>query len=252
MNSRISVILADPNEDYRRVLQQTMQRSGEFSVVGSSGNGTEVWELVKRRAPQLVVMDMVLPGLSGLELLDQFSAMPRRPKAIMVSAFCQKQAVSRSLELGASAFISKPCETRTVLSQMRRVIRQSDPGGTESAAIESHIASILHDLGIPSSVKGYVYLREAIAMIRKNMSMINAVTKRVYPEIAARHGATPSSVERAICHAIEVAWDRGNSSTQQELFGCTVSGARGKPTNREFIALVADWGNLEYKFRAVK
>lgn len=136
MNSRISVILADSNEDYRRVLQQTMQRSGEFSVVGSSGNGTEVWELVKRRAPQLVVMDMVLPGLSGLELLDQFSAMPRRPKAIMVSAFCQKQAVSRSLELGASAFISKPCETRTVLSQMRRVIRQSDPGGTESAAIE--------------------------------------------------------------------------------------------------------------------
>ena len=124
MNSRISVILADSNEDYRRVLQQTMQRSGEFSVVGSSGNGTEVWELVKRRAPQLVVMDMVLPGLSGLELLDQFSAMPRRPKAIMVSAFCQKQAVSRSLELGASAFISKPCETRTVLSQMRRASRR--------------------------------------------------------------------------------------------------------------------------------
>lgn len=240
MNSRISVILADSNEDYRRVLQQTMQRSGEFSVVGSSGNGTEVWELVKRRAPQLVVMDMVLPGLSGLELLYQFSAMPRRPKAIMVSAFCQKQAVSRSLELGASAFISKPCETRTVLSQMRRVIRQSDPGGTESAAIESHIASILHDLGIPSSVKGYVYLREAIAMIRKNMSMITAVTKRVYPEIAARHGATPSSVERAICHAIEVAWDRGDVDVLNSYFGYTIHNTRGKPTNSEFVAMISD------------
>lgn len=235
---RRSVLLADANEEFRKLLQNAIESTGEFVVVGSAGDGVEALRLLEEKAPDLVLADVVLPGLDGFGLLRR-GAKAGGPEFIMISAFCSDRAADEAMRLGAAYFLPKPCETESLLERMRTVI-QAPEQSTQPAELKDMVTSIIHEIGVPAHIKGYQYLREAIMIAVDDMDVINAVTKVLYPEVARRFATTPSRVERAIRHAIEVAWDRGDLETLQRFFGYTVNSTKGKPTNSEFIAMIAD------------
>ena len=244
-----TVLLADANEEFRRMLREEIEKTEEFRVVGSTGDGAEVLELVRRDQPDLLVMDLVLPGMDGFRVMKELELREAQaPKVILVTACCSDQSVADAMALGASYFCPKPCQTEALLDRMQAVFSQ-----TETAPVSHHgelknmVTAIIHEIGVPAHIKGYQYLREAIMIAVDDMEVINAVTKVLYPEVAKRFATTPSRVERAIRHAIEVAWDRGDLETLQRFFGYTVSNTKGKPTNSEFIAMIADRLVLEQK-----
>ncbi|MDY3984026.1 sporulation transcription factor Spo0A [Dysosmobacter sp.] len=249
MDNRRTVLLADANEEFRGMLRDAIEKTEEFTVVGSAGDGTEAAQLIGRYHPELAVMDVVLPGLDGLGVLKQLKSRGDATKVIMLSAFCSDQVVAEAMELGACYFLPKPFETEALLDRMRSVFGQTAAPESGSGALKNMVTSIIHEIGVPAHIKGYQYLREAIIIAVNDMDVINAVTKVLYPEVAKRFGTTPSRVERAIRHAIEVAWDRGDLETLQKYFGYTVSNAKGKPTNSEFIAMISDRLTLELKGR---
>ena len=249
MDNRRTVLLADANEEFRGLLRNAIERSGEFTVVGSAGDGMEAVRLIGQYRPELVVMDVVLPGLDGLGVLKQLKDRGDAAKVIMLSAFCSDRVVAEAMELGASYFLPKPFETEALLDRMHSVFGQPAAPESGSGTLKNMVTSIIHEIGVPAHIKGYQYLREAIIIAVDDMDVINAVTKVLYPEVAKRFATTPSRVERAIRHAIEVAWDRGDLETLQKYFGYTVSNAKGKPTNSEFIAMIADRLVLEQKSR---
>ena len=232
MEKRTRVLLADANEEFRILLRQLLEETGEFEVAASTGDGPMVMELVRRTKPELILMDVVLPGLDGFGILRQLAEEPGERKVIVISAFCSQQAVSRAVELGVYFFLPKPVNEESLLELMRQA---------------GMVTAIIHEIGVPAHIKGYQYLREAILLAVEDMDVINAVTKVLYPEVARRFSTTPSRVERAIRHAIEVAWDRGDLETLQKYFGYTVNSAKGKPTNSEFIAMIADRLQLQRK-----
>ena len=248
MENRGSVILADASEEYRAVLSRAIEGTGEFQVVGSTGSGVEALRLVQQKHPQLLLLDLVLPELDGFGLLRQLQSLgDRAPKVIVVSAFCMQRTVNQAVQLGVWYFLPKPCSEESLLELMRQAAYSQQEVGEFSPALEGQVTAIIHEIGVPAHIKGYQYLREAILIAVQDMDVINAVTQVLYPEVAARFSTTPSRVERAIRHAIEVAWDRGDLETLQKYFGYTVNSAKGKPTNSEFIAMIAD--RLQLKLR---
>ena len=250
MENRIKVVLADANENFRTMLQQTIENTGEFDVVGSAGDGAEAWKMIERERPQLVITDVILPELDGFALLDRMAKLPARPKTILVSAFYREQMVMQAMEQGAAYFMAKPCEAGSLLERMRQAVNDGSEGAEdEFRSLEREVTAVIHEVGVPAHIKGYQYVREAIVIAVQDMDVINAVTKVLYPEVARRYSTTPSRVERAVRHAIEVAWDRGDLETLQRYFGYTVSNTKGKPTNSEFIAMIADRIRLQRKIR---
>ena len=250
MENRGSVILADASEEYRAVLSRAIEGTGEFQVVGSTGSGVEALRLVQQKHPQLLLLDLVLPELDGFGLLRQLQSLgDRAPKVIVVSAFCMQRTVNQAVQLGVWYFLPKPCSEESLLELMRQAAYSQQEVGEFSPALEGQVTAIIHEIGVPAHIKGYQYLREAIIITVGDMEVINAVTKVLYPEVAKRFSTTPSRVERAIRHAIEVAWDRGDLETLQKYFGYTVNSAKGKPTNSEFIAMIADRLQLKLKKR---
>ena len=249
MDNRRTVLLADANEEFRGMLRDAIEKTEEFTVVGSAGDGTEAAQLIGRYHPELAVMDVVLPGLDGLGVLKQLKSRGDATKVIMLSAFCSDQVVAEAMELGACYFLPKPFETEALLDRMRSVFGQTAAPESGSGALKNMVTSIIHEIGVPAHIKGYQYLREAIMITVQDMDVINAVTKVLYPEVAKRFCTTPSRVERAIRHAIEVAWDRGDVDVLGSYFGYTIQNSRGKPTNSEFIAMISDRLTLELKGR---
>ena len=248
MDNRASVVLADASEEYRIMLKKTVESTGEFQVIGSTGSGAEALRMVQQMHPQLLLMDLVLPELDGFGLLKQLQSLGElAPKTIVVSAFCVQRTVSQAVKMGVWYFLSKPCNEESMLELMRQAVQSQQETGSFSPALEGQVTAIIHEIGVPAHIKGYQYLREAILIAVQDMEVINAVTKVLYPEVANRFSTTPSRVERAIRHAIEVAWDRGDLETLQKYFGYTVNSAKGKPTNSEFIAMIAD--RLQLKMR---
>ena len=206
-------------------------------------------QLVGQKRPDLILMDVVLPGLDGFGVMKKLKQPDGYcPKVIVLSAFCNDRVVMEAVELGAFYFLSKPCEQNALLDRMRMAFGQPAVSAEQHPAeLKNLVTSIIHEIGVPAHIKGYQYLREAIMIAVDDMDVINAVTKVLYPEVAKRFSTTPSRVERAIRHAIEVAWDRGDLETLQKFFGYTVSNAKGKPTNSEFIAMIADRLVLEQR-----
>lgn len=239
---RKTVLLADANEEFRAALCAAMEETEEFAVVGSTGGGLEALQLIERKEPDLVLMDVVLPGMDGLSVVRQVREhCPRQPKIILLSAFCGDRVLTEAGELGVSYFLPKPCEISALLDRMHAAFGADEaPAASEDSTLKNQVTSVIHEIGVPAHIKGYQYLREAIMIAVDDMEVINAVTKVLYPEVARRFDTTPSRVERAIRHAIEVAWDRGDLETLQKYFGYTVSNTKGKPTNSEFIAMIAD------------
>ena len=241
MDHQRTVLLADANEEFRAMLQEAIEQAGEFTVAASTGDGREALRVIEERKPDLLLTDVALPGLDGLGLLQ---ALKERegyvPKIIIVSAFCGEKTMSDAEKLGVCYYLPKPCEPGSLLERMRGIFESPSAPERKSYTLKNTVTSVIHEIGVPAHIKGYQYLREAIIIAVNDMEVINAVTKVLYPEVAKRFGTTPSRVERAIRHAIEVAWDRGDLETLQKYFGYTVSNTKGKPTNSEFIAMIAD------------
>ncbi|MDD6188283.1 MAG: sporulation transcription factor Spo0A [Clostridiales bacterium] len=253
------IIFADQNEEFIMLLTESAKNENGIEVVGSTGDGAELLKLIAEKKPDVVVMDLILQNRDGMSVLREYSGKNGyRPAFIIVSAFMKDEIVSESAALGAYYFISKPCDIHELFCRMREVAQESRSaagmvgmkGGKKAISdrkIESMVTEIIHEIGVPAHIKGYQYIREAIIFTVKDMELINAVTKALYPMVAKKFGTTSSRVERAIRHAIEVAWDRGDIEVLQKYFGYTVSNIKGKPTNSEFIALISDKLRLQIK-----
>ncbi|MCI9264266.1 MAG: sporulation transcription factor Spo0A [Oscillospiraceae bacterium] len=244
------VIVADAGEEFRRLLVETLEDEGDLTIMGETSDGEELVELCRQRQPDVVVMDMVLSTLDGVDVLTQLGELVPRPKVLVLSSFAGGSVAELAAARGADYFLMKPCRVTSVVERVRQLASVSVPVeevDRTRRGLESTVTAIIHEIGVPAHIKGYQYLREAILIAVEDMDVINAVTKVLYPEVAKRYGTTASRVERAIRHAIEVAWDRGDLETLQKYFGYTVSNAKGKPTNSEFIAMIADRLQLQQK-----
>ena len=260
METKISVLLADPGEQYRAAYSNAIGQETDMELVAQTDNGLRAEELITKFQPDVVVLDLVLPNLDGLSLLTHLRAKNASSRVIVTSAICNDQVLMECAELGTTYFMQKPFDPPLLVQRIRQTARprqRTGGAGTQLAAaepepsLESVVTDVIHEIGVPAHIKGYQYLREAILLTIDDMDIINSVTKVLYPEVARKFNTTPSRVERAIRHAIEVAWDRGDIETLQKFFGYTVSNIKGKPTNSEFIAMIADCLSLRQKQASV-
>lgn len=252
METVLNVVIADGNEAFAQSLKSALEQNGGFSVVGISGDGEVVLDIMLRTRADILILDPMLTGMDGLGVLGQLQSSQLKPLIMVISTFASDYLMSQMAELDVSYFMMKPCAMESVLRNLE-MLRNTAPA-TRSVttvqrqnAIETMVTNVIHEIGVPAHIKGYQYLRQAIIFAVEDMDVINAITKVLYPQVAKVFGTTPSRVERAIRHAIEVAWDRGDLEILQKYFGYTVSTAKGKPTNSEFIALIADKLQLQMK-----
>ena len=252
MEKQTTVMIADTSEEFCASLSAALQRSDGFQVIGTTNDGEQAIRMVTERKPGLLVLDLMLPKRDGIAVLKSISGVQPRPAILATSGFVTEYVASTAAGLGVQYLMLKPCDVSAVVERLEELrggkdIRPAAPRPGSPASIESLVTSIIHEIGVPAHIKGYQYLREAIIIAVNDMDVINAITKVLYPQVAKTFGTTPSRVERAIRHAIEVAWDRGDLDTLQRFFGYTVSNTKGKPTNSEFIALIADKLQLQLK-----
>ncbi len=250
MEQEIVILLGDAAQELQTAFAEAAQSEPDLRLAGAPGDGEELLRLAELHRPDVVVMDLVLAGLDGVEVLSQLTGLLPRPKILVLSSFASSSVADLAASKGADYFMMKPCKSGSVVERVRQMVtalRPGDAGAGSSGNLEATVTAIIHEIGVPAHIKGYQYLREAIMIAVEDMDVINAVTKVLYPEVAKRYNTTASRVERAIRHAIEVAWDRGDLETLQKYFGYTVSNAKGKPTNSEFIAMIADRLRLQRK-----
>lgn len=260
---KLNIAIADDNEKIVQLLETIVGSDDSLEVVGKAGNGEELLEVIREKEPDVVLLDIIMPKMDGLTVMERVNHNPelKRPAFIVISAISQDKTTEDAFEMGADYYILKPFDNDLVLNRIRRIRERQDSGQPKVRKVnayeskqeylernlEADVTNIIHEVGVPAHIKGYQYLRDAIIMSVTDMEMLNSITKILYPTIAKRHQTTPSRVERAIRHAIEVAWSRGKMDTIDELFGYTVSNGKGKPTNSEFIAMIADKIRLDYK-----
>ena len=260
METKISVLLADPGEQYRAAYSKAIGQETDMELVAQTDNGLRAEELITKFQPDVVVLDLVLPNLDGLSLLTHLRAKNASSRVIVTSAICNDQVLMECAELGTTYFMQKPFDPPLLVQRIRQTARPRQRTGgagtpiswmTSVTTLSSEGSGSAAASCVPAHIKGYQYLREAILLTIDDMDIINSVTKVLYPEVARKFNTTPSRVERAIRHAIEVAWDRGDIETLQKFFGYTVSNIKGKPTNSEFIAMIADCLSLRQKQASV-
>ncbi len=239
--------MADQNVEFRKSVKDYFLGS-DVTVIGETGDGKEALEAINKEKPDIVVLDLWLTGLDGAGIIREVRKSMKDPPSFIIATGLNNIAVIEdAIEAGASFCVMKPCELASLALKIHKLAKHIGSATTNdlSAArlsndIEAQVTKLIHKVGIPAHIKGYQYLRCAIMMTFENQSLINSVTKELYPTIAKEYGTTSSRVERAIRHAIEVAWDRGDYDVLSEMFGYTVQKAKGKPTNSEFIALISD------------
>ena len=261
METTIRILLADANPDFGKLLSERFAAERGIELVGIAADGLEALDMVSQLRPDLLLTELVLPKLDGLELLRRLPETGVRCRCIVLSGFINNKVIADCAARGADYFMPKPCDLGALLERVRQLAdgeeeelplegidcRPAARVSRQEADLEAVVTDIIHEIGVPAHIKGYQYLREAIILTIQDMDVINAVTKVLYPEVAKRFATTPSRVERAIRHAIEVAWDRGDIEVLQKYFGYTVSNIKGKPTNSEFIAMIADSLTLRQK-----
>ncbi len=260
---KIKVCLVDDNKELVSMLESYVAAQDDMEVIGTAYNGQECLNLLKEKQPDVLVLDIIMPHLDGLAVLEKMRHIERlkQPNVIMLTAFGQEDVTKKAVDLGASYFILKPFDMENLTSHIRQVsgktnaaikrplpsFRSATTADGKPKNLDASITSIIHEIGVPAHIKGYMYLREAISMVYNDIELLGSITKVLYPDIAKKYNTTASRVERAIRHAIEVAWSRGNIDSISSLFGYTVSMSKAKPTNSEFIAMVADKLRLEHK-----
>ena len=269
MNKKITVLIADDNSDFSATLAGYIKAEDDLELVGVARDGIDAYDMIKNAEPDIVLLDVIMPRLDGLGVLEKIneSNISKMPMCIMLSAVGQDKITQKAINLGAQYYIVKPFEIDILIKRIKE-LRYYQPSQTRSFAnreiktsyielapsekkneenLEALVTNVIHEIGVPAHIKGYQYLREAIMMVVSDIDIINQITKQLYPEIAHKYHTTPSRVERAIRHAIEVAWGRGQQDIVESIFGYTVSASKGKPTNSEFIAMIADKLRLELK-----
>lgn len=268
-NGKYTVAIADDNESVVQLIETTISKDDSFSFVGKAYNGGDILNIIRDKQPDIVLLDIIMPKFGGIEVMEQVkndSSIKSKPVFMIISAVGNEGITENAFNLGANYYIMKPFDSETLLKRLRDIKKQKkvksvntkpavsnfETGGEviSDRDLENEITTIIHDVGIPAHIKGYHYLRDSIMLSIKDSEMINSITKILYPTIAKKYQTTPSRVERAIRHAIEVAWSRGNLDTINNLFGYTVSKGKGKPTNSEFIALIADKIRLKYNIKS--
>lgn len=246
----ITTAIVDDNRDFCRMLKDYFDKAEGFKVVGVGHNGLEALDIIDEKRPDVMILDIIMPHLDGLAVLERIRKKnQQKPKVIMLTAFGQEEMTKRIADLGAAYYILKPFNLEVLAARIKQMCNNEPvpPASLEpNVNLELEISQYLHQFGIPANIKGYLYLRDAIQMVVEEVELLSGVTKILYPLIAEKHNTTPSRVERAIRHAIEVAWRRGNVEALNRLFGFSVDSDRGKPTNSEFIALVADKIRLQH------
>ncbi|MCX7904745.1 MAG: sporulation transcription factor Spo0A [Caloramator sp.] len=261
---KIKIVIADDNKEFTTILSEYLRTQEDFDVVGVAKDGIEAVKLVAANKPDVLVLDIIMPHLDGLGVLEKLNSMDDipMPKVIILSAVGQDKITQRAINLGAEYYVVKPFDMDIFSKRIRQLfassgsvpeVRRNTVSVSEtihinnSNSLEAEITNIIHEIGVPAHIKGYLYLREAIQMVVNDIELLSAVTKELYPSIAKKYNTTASRVERAIRHAIEVAWSRGKVETINRIFGYTVHNDKGKPTNSEFIAMIADKLRLKQK-----
>lgn len=257
MEGKLNVVVADDNERIVSLLSDLLSTDEDISVVGKAKNGQEAYDIIRKEKPDVVLLDIIMPKLDGLSVMDKINhdaTLDKHPAFVVMSAVGQEAITEDAFNLGANYYIMKPFDHETLMYRMKQfkkgaqlknvggrvqtiISKQSEPVKKD---LEILVTEFIHEVGVPAHIKGYQYLRDAIMMTVNDPEMLGAITKILYPEIAKKHKTTSSRVERAIRHAIEVAWSRGKLETIEEMFGYTINTGKGKPTNSEFIALIAD------------
>ena len=252
MDNRTTVFIADSAEEFCGSLATALKAAEGFQIIGTVCDGEQATRMILEKNPDFLVLDMMMPGKDGISILKAISGMEKKPVILATSVFTSEYVASNAINLGVRYLMMKPCDISAVVDRLvefrggenQRIISMRRP---DKNSIETMVTGIIHEIGVPAHIKGYQYLREAIIIAVEDMDVINAITKVLYPQVAKTFGTTASRVERAIRHAIEVAWDRGDLDTLQKFFGYTVNSTKGKPTNSEFIALIADKLQLQLK-----
>ena len=258
----LNIAIADDNERIVEILGSIVKKDHELNLVGQANNGEDVYQMIKEKEPDVVLLDLIMPKMDGLSVMERVNkdqTIKKHPKFIVISAIGQEGITEDAFHLGAYYYIMKPFDNETVLNRVRAIKNHGEmPERKQSAQtissgdtfnLENEVTDMIHEVGIPAHIKGYQYLRDAIMMIIEDQELLSAITKILYPTIAKRNKTTPSRVERAIRHAIEVAWSRGNMEVINSMFSYTVCTGKGKPTNSEFMALIADRIRLQNKVR---
>ena len=253
----IRVVSIDDNQEVRKNLKEYFKSCSDLEFVGEAENGLDGYELIKTAKPDAVILDIVMPKMDGLGLLEKLAQENISTNILIYSAIGNDTVVKRTFTLGAKYYIMKPCELSDIVARIREASETYTPASSVIAArpndtitannLESVITDIIHDIGVPAHIKGYNYLRDAITLCIKDDEFINSITKLLYPTVAKNFSTTSSRVERAIRHAIEVAWNRGREEVLTDIFGYTIDTNKGKPTNGEFIAMISDSIKLKMK-----
>ncbi len=270
MSEKIKILVSDDNQDFAKTLVTYLSKDEDLEVVGVARDGQEAYDKILESKPDIALLDVIMPHLDGLGVLEKLNTtdLEKRPICIILSAVGQDKITQKAIELGAQYYIVKPFDINILIKRIKE-LKYYQPSQNKSNIIskeirtqyidispnnqkkednlEALVTNVIHEVGVPAHIKGYQYLREAIIMAVTDIDMINQITKQLYPDIAGKYHTTPSRVERAIRHAIEVAWGRGKQDVVENIFGYTVSAAKGKPTNSEFIAMIADKLRLELK-----
>ena len=273
MREKNTVLIADDNQEFSTTLATYLKNQEDMVVVGRAKDGNEALDMVSSLMPDVLLLDVIMPHLDGIGVLEQMNMIKlnKKPICIMLSAVGQDKVTQRAIELGAEYYVVKPFDIDLLITRIRELknykpssqnnnfisreigisktqyIDIPNNSANKEENIEALVTNVIHEVGVPAHIKGYQYLREAIIMVINDIDVINQITKCLYPQIANKFHTTPSRVERAIRHAIEVAWGRGEQKTVENIFGYTISAAKGKPTNSEFIAMISDKLRLELK-----
>ena len=264
----INVLIADDNQELCQLVGQYIEQQDDLNLVGTAHDGRTLLREMEDSQADVLLLDIVMPRLDGIGVLERLQGrnMPRRPRILILTAFGQEQITRRAFQLGADYFILKPFDLNVLGRRIREVMQENNVDLHEVlGAADDHesqepeanaldplqeITTIIQAVGVPANIKGYRYLRRAIGMVVEDVEIMEAVTKELYPAVAREFNTTATRVERAVRHAIEVAWNRGNTEVMARYFGYTIDSSRGKPTNSEFIALVADKVRMKIRRRA--
>lgn len=264
MSEKIKIFVADDNSEFASTIVTYLDSQEDMEVIATARDGFEAVETILNTKPDVAVLDVIMPQLDGLGVLEELSKKTTFiPICVMLSAVGQDRVTARAISLGAQYYVVKPFEMEVLVKRIRDLVNNpteetlptiTKDGKTtyievegKNLNLEAKVTNIIHDVGVPAHIKGYQYLRDGIIMAVNDVEVINQITKQLYPDLAKQYKTTPSRVERAIRHAIEVAWSRGKLESMESIFGYTINSNRGKPTNSEFIAMIADKLRLEIK-----
>jgi len=254
----ISVLIVDDNRELVQMMKDYFEQVPDIEIIGVAFDGNDCLNKLESLEPDVIILDIIMPHMDGLTVLSHINEKGITAEVIMLTAFGQEEITRKAVQMGASYFMLKPFDMDILANEIRQVVKKDErmipsiPKRREETTtpvrdLDAEITDIIHEIGVPAHIKGYMYLRKGISMVYHDIELLGSITKVLYPDIAKHYNTTASRVERAIRHAIEVAWTRGNIDAISALFGYTINVSKAKPTNSEFIAMIADKLRLEHR-----